>query len=65
LNKLGSWRKRFKKGSIPILLLGSVLVVLAGFSPGTVPYDSTWNLVALIVGIGLIIVGVVLRTRTP
>jgi len=46
--------RRLALPSILLVLFGIVLVILAGFTPGTVPYDPTWNALSLVAGVILI-----------
>ena len=45
-----------RQASKALLLIGLVLIVLAGYSPGSVPYNYIWKFIAGAVGIFLIAV---------
>ena len=49
--------------AISRLATGAVLLILAGYSPGSVPHNYTWNMIAL--SLGLVFVILELRTLLP
>ena len=52
--------------AITSLAIGAVLLILAGYSPGSVPHDYTWNTIALSLGFVFVILalGTLLPERT-
>ncbi|MHA1961543.1 MAG: hypothetical protein ACW99U_15080 [Candidatus Thorarchaeota archaeon] len=48
-----------KQVSTLLAVIGIVLIILAGFTPGSVPYDATWNLIAFAAGVILILIALV------
>jgi len=49
--------------AITSLVIGAVLLILAGYSPGSVPHNYTWNMIAL--SLGLVFVILALGTLLP
>ncbi len=52
--------------AIASLVIGAVLLILAGFSPGSVPHNYTWNMIAFCLGLVFVILalGTLLPGRT-
>ncbi len=49
--------------AITSLVMGAALLILAGYSPGSVPHNYTWNMIAL--SLGLVFVILALGTLLP